>query len=111
MRTVFGITPVTFPTEMDWDLYSWVVRASIRKAIVTELGKRKPEFQESWTASRLRRTLSKSYPIGLNPTIDGLAELEDRGVVECNGITKKRGQRCYELSNNGLKIFAQIKEH
>ena len=108
MRDVFGVTPAPIHTEMDWDLYSWVVRASVRKAIVTELGKRKSEFQESWTASRLRRTLSKSYPIGLNPTIDGLAELEHHGVIECCGITRKRNRRCFELTKKGLQICAQL---
>lgn len=111
MRNVFGITPAPIPMEMDWDLYSWVVRASVRKALVQELAKREGEDQEPWTASRLRRAVSKSHPIGLNPTIDGLAELEHYGVIECSGITKKRGQRCYELSKRGARILAQINQH
>lgn len=111
MRNVFGITPAPIPLDMDWDLYSWVVRASVRKVLVQELGKRKLEFQEPWTTSRLRRALSKFHPIGLNPTIDGLAELEHHGVVECSGITRKRGQRCFELSRKGLRILACIRQN
>ena len=111
MRDVFQIAPAPIQKEMDWDLYSWVVRASVRKAIVMELGKQNTQSHQRWTASNLRRVISKSYPIGLNPTIDGLAELEHNGVVECIGITKKRNQRCFGLSKNGIQIHAHFNDH
>lgn len=107
VEEAFGIKVEPLPEDIDWNLYSFVVRATTRKAVLIELGTRFDKKEE--TTAEIRKTVKEKHPkIGLNPTIRALKELTQCGLVECVGVTDKGGYKLYRLTERGERIVRQM---
>lgn len=106
VEEAFGLKIEPLPEGIDWELYSFVVRATTRKAVLIELGTRFDKKEE--TTAEIRKNLKEKHPIGLNPTIRALKELTQRGLVKCVGVTEKGGYKLYRLTEQGERIVRQI---
>jgi len=104
----FGTTFKTRHHGFDWKKYAWVVRAKIRKIVLLELT-RLPEFMPK-TATVIRKSLRCRYPVGLNPTLRALKELEWKGLIQSQLISTKNPHKVYRLSRIGNAIAQQILE-
>ena len=106
VEEAFGLKIEPFPVDIDWELYSFVVRATTRKAVLKELGTRFDKKEE--TTAEIRKNLKERHPIGLNPTIRALKELTQHGLVKCVGVTEKGGHKLYLLTEQGERIVGQM---
>jgi len=110
-RVIHGALGLEVPAEakgLDWRKYARVVRAKARSAVLLEV-----EVAESSgpaTATQIRRSLRVKRPIGLNPVIRALKELEGLGLVksamEINGDTRP----FYSLTRSGAAIVQQLRK-
>jgi DNA-binding PadR family transcriptional regulator len=94
--------------SLDWNTYGWIVRGKARKAVITELGRPRIEPSIGFTATKLRKALLPTHPMGLNPMIECLKELEDRSLIACVGRTRKRDLRLMALSDKGIEILETL---
>ena len=108
VEQVFGTTFKTTYQGFDWKKYAWVVRAKIRKIVLLELT-RLPEFMPK-TATVIRKSLRCRYPVGLNPTLRALKELESMGLIHSQLISTKKPHKVYQLTRIGNAIAQQILE-
>lgn len=108
VAATFGLLFEPFPHGVPWRKYSWVVRAKIRRQTLQGLDESIRDTGQSQTASDLRKYLRETHPIGLNPVIRALKELEHQGLVECAGTTKLRMLKLYRLTRSGSLILAQL---
>jgi len=95
--------------DIDWNAYSFVVRAKMRRLIVSELS-RPGQKQPVWTAEEIRRVLSKQQTFGLRSITRALKGLEACGVIECVGYTETGKRKLYRLVEKGRKIACQLSE-
>lgn len=110
VAAAFGASVTARPNSIDWRLYSWVVRARIRKRVLVglvEMEKRAPDGQ---TASNIRKFIRHDYPVGLNPVIRAVRELADKKLIICAGVTPLRGCRLYRLAPAGRAIVQQLQQ-
>ena len=103
-----GINVDALPTDIDWQIYSRIVRAKIRKWVLCELGEPRWDGKPGLTATELRKGLLKKHPLALNPTIRALQELYADELAEIIGTTKKRGQKIYRLTRIGERAVGQL---
>lgn len=94
------------PTDVDWNAYSFVVRAKIRRLIVGEMSLTS-HIQDGMTAEAIRRSLCKKQSFWLRSITRALKGLEARGVIECTGNTKIGKRKLYQLTENGKRIARQ----
>lgn len=94
------------PVGIDWKVYSFVVRAKIRRLIVKEMS-RSCQKQHGWTAEDIRRVLSNNQAFGLRSITRALKGLETHQVIECAGFTKVGRRKLYRLTNKGSSIGQQ----
>ncbi len=108
VQAAFG-TPVSLlPAGMNWQKYSWVVRARIRRISLCGLKRLCERTGEPQTAASLRKFLKDQYPLGLNPIIRALKELMAQKLVANVGVTSKRQRKLYRPSQLGLKVCGQL---
>jgi Fe2+ or Zn2+ uptake regulation protein len=88
------------PAGIDWERYSFVARAPLRREVLAELRKDlgRPPFR---TATQIRKNLRDRYPVGVNSILRAVRELLDRGLIEQQVID---GRKVYGLSPAGLLI-------
>jgi DNA-binding PadR family transcriptional regulator len=102
----FG-TPVARPVRgVDWRRYAKVVRAKVREAVLLQVACLPPRTLA--TATVIRETLREQRPIGLNPTMRALKELEQLGLVGSAPASKRDARRVYSLSKPGFAIAQQL---
>ena len=102
----FG-TPVARPVRgVDWRRYAKVVRAKVREAVLLQVACL-PQRTLA-TATVIRETLREQRPIGLNPTMRALKELEQLGLVGSAPASKRDARRVYSLSKPGFAIAQQL---
>jgi DNA-binding PadR family transcriptional regulator len=102
----FG-TPVARPGKgVDWRRYAKVVRAKVREAVLLQLACLPPRVLA--TATVIRETLREERPIGLNPTLRALKELEQLGLVRSAPVSKRDARRAYSLTKSGFTIAQQL---
>jgi len=94
------------PVGIDWNVYSFVVRAKIRRLIVKEMS-RSCQKQHGWTAEDIRRALSNNQAFWLRSITRALKGLETHQVIECAGFKKIGRRKLYRLTNKGSSIGQQ----
>lgn len=104
----FKLKISALPDDVPWKKYSLVVRAKTRRLLVMELGKFSVLNPSEATATRIRKRLAQTYPIGLNPVMRSLKELAKLGIVECAGVTRKQQRKIYRLTRDGQRIREQL---
>ena len=98
----FGESMTGTPPGVDWRKYARVVRARVRKCVLLELA-RMPAGTAA-TASKVRKSLRERQPVGLNPAIRALKELERLGLVRSTTSSGTDARRSYSLTKAGLAI-------
>lgn len=101
----FGVSFPDIPENMDWKTYSWVVRASVRKSVITELARAQLCNQSRMTASQIKGSFRDRYPIGKNPILRALLELKDANLLRSEKAGKKPRQKIYTLTEKGEILF------
>ena len=104
----FGIESSAPAQDIDWGLYSWVVRGKTRREVMIELEILLRDTSQGKTAGQIRKSLRERYPVGLNATIRALKALEQRGLLECVGVTEKGKHRLYGFTGIGGRISEQL---
>lgn len=110
VAAAFGISVAKPSKSVDWPLYSWVVRARIRKRVLLGLSRMEARSADGQTASNIRRLIRNDYPVGLNPVIRAVRELAKKQVIVCVGSTRLRGCKLYRLSPAGRIIVQQLRQ-
>lgn len=83
---------------MDWDMYTYVIRGSIRKEVFLALKNPKTPSQ-----------IAKEKEISLSHISRALSELGNKGLVECKTPNQKIG-RIYALTKKGKSILQELKK-
>ncbi len=96
--------------KINWNLYSYIVRAKVRRRVLLELSKLQENEVKELTTTRIRKSLNTNFPIGLNPTIRALKELSDLMLVRCVGFTEKRNLKIYQLTEIGERIADNLRQ-
>lgn len=109
VAAAFDVPVTPLPSSINWRLYSWVVRARIRKRVLLGMARWEAHRHDGVTASQLRRFLLADHPLALNPTIRAVRELADKNLITCAGTTKVRGCKLYCLSPTGRHIVEQLR--
>jgi len=103
-----GITLVIPPASIDWDHYSWVVRGSVRKLVLTELGRPRFPSVPGLTPSQIKRHFRGRYPVGKNLILRALQELTEKDLVLPQRLGKRSLQKSYVLTDAGQQIYHAI---
>jgi DNA-binding PadR family transcriptional regulator len=102
----FG-APVARPARgLDWRKYAQVVRAKVRKLVLLELARLPAEAIK--TATAIRKRLRDRHPIGLNPTMRALKELERLGLVHSAPVSERDCRKHYRLTKAGAAIAREL---
>jgi hypothetical protein len=104
VEATFDVSVSPTSPAINWRLYSWVVRARIRKRVLLGMALWEAHSPDGLTASHIRRYIRADYPVGLNPVIRAVRELADKKLVTCIGTTDVRGCKLYRLSPTGRHI-------
>ena len=102
-----GIVFPPLPEDVDWDLYSWVVRGSVRKSILLELEKSQWIHNSGLTPSQIKRRLRDKYPIAKNLILRALKDLELRHLVNASKIPRRGIQGVFRISHTG-QVVAKV---
>lgn len=108
VAAAFGVSSAPPSESIDWRLYSWVVRARIRRRVLlglAQMGARTPDGQ---TASNIRKFIRNDSPVGLNPVIRAVRELADKELITCVGATRLRACKLYRLTPVGQAVVQQL---
>jgi DNA-binding PadR family transcriptional regulator len=101
-----SVSPVS--PSLDWRLYSWVVRARIRKRVLLGISQAQQRHPDGLTASSIRKLIRHDYPVGLNPVIRAVRELADKNLITCIGVTRLRSCKLYRLTPAGRLVVQQV---
>ncbi len=83
-------------SEVDWELYAWVMRGRQRRKVLEALNKPKLPSQLKQEAGMSLTNLSKT-----------LKSLEDKGMTECLTPNNKTG-RVYALTEKGRAVREEM---
>ncbi len=87
-----------------------VRRASIRQAVLAEIGRDALSDSKPLTATQIKKRLRESYPLGLNHVLAAIKFLEDEKLVEIIGYTDIRDSKIYGLSSLGSEVIKAMNE-
>lgn len=96
---MFSVAFSELLTDIDWNLYSWVIRGSSRKQILLELTKAELDKPEGLTPSEIKRRLRGSvYGISKNQILRALNELKQKRIVNSKPLFQCNGPKMYLIS-------------
>ena len=101
----FGLEVPPLSPEIDWNAYSQVIRAKVRKLVLLEIvhpGIGRPMER---TAVAIRKALRERHPLGLNPTLRALKELATQGLITFEVVD---GHKVYRPTGAGEHIAQEI---
>ncbi len=110
MAAAFNISIPAVPAGVDWRLYSWVVRARIRRRVLLGLAQMENQRPEPRTASSVRKFINADDAVGLNPVLRAVRELARKKLITCAGVTKLRSCKLYRLTPAGLGVVRQMQQ-
>ena len=108
VAVAFNLSIPALPRTVDWRLYSWVVRARIRRRVLLGLARMGNQRLEPQTASSIRKFIRSDYPVGLNPVIRAVRELAEKKLITGVGVTRLRGCKLHRLTPTGHAIVQQL---
>lgn len=106
VRQAFKLEVSRPPRDVDWRKYAQVVRAKVRRLVpleVVALG-----VLRRVTATEVKRSLNGKHPLGLNPTIRALKELEGLGLARSKPVSDRDARRAYWATTAGLAVARQL---
>ena len=97
LKQAFGIEVPRMPHGTDWRKYARVARAKVRRLVLLEVARL--TVSKPVTATEVKRALRDKHPLGLNPTIRALKELERMGLIKWQTVSNRdtrttRGGSC-----------------
>lgn len=104
VQRAFGLEVGPVPTGVNWSKYAQVVRAKTRKSVLLELLRLERSGSVPATATMIRKSLLDRHPMGLNPTIRALKDLERLGLVRNMPFCKRDRRMGYRLTKGGMRI-------
>ena len=104
VQTAFGVSIASPSKFIDWKLYSWVVRARIRKRVLLGMARVEAHGSDGQTASQIRHQIRAEHPVGLNPVLRAVRELAGRKLITCVGTAKGRVGKLYRVDKSGKEI-------
>jgi hypothetical protein len=108
VRMAFNVAIPPLSESIDWRLYSWVVRARIRKQVLLGMAQMEARSPDGHTATEIRKHLRSDYIVGLNPVLRAARELAKMNIITCIGTTKVRACKLFRLSAMGNRIVEQL---
>lgn len=83
-------------------------RAKTRLAVLKEVAKERYFETEPLTATRIRKLMLPTHPLGLNHVLAALVFLEEHDLVEVVDHTDKRELKVYDVTNRGRTVLKQL---
>lgn len=83
-------------------------RAKNRLAVLKEVSKERYFETEPMTATRIRKLMLESHPLGLNHVLAALQFLEHHDLVEVVDYTAKRDLKIYDVTDRGRAVVKQL---
>lgn len=90
------------------DVCARIDRAKTRLAVLKEVARKRYFETEPLTATRIRKLLLESHPLGLNHVLAALQFLEQHDLVEVVDCTAKRELKIYDITNRGRLVLKQL---
>jgi len=106
VATIFHTPVEMVEAQVDWRRYGRVARARIRRLLL--LGLAQWSAVLPLTASLIRRLLRDKHPLGLGPTVRGLKELEQFGLVKSQPVNSRSTRKFYQVTRQGHLIARQL---
>ena len=88
VQMAFGFSIASPSKSIDWKLYSWVVRARIRKRVLLCIAQVEAHRSDGQTGAQIGKHIRAEYPVGLNPVLGAVRELAGRKLITCVGTTR-----------------------
>jgi DNA-binding PadR family transcriptional regulator len=105
----FSVTFPPLPSDVAWNLYSWVIRGSTRRKILIELAKAELDKPTGLTPSNIKRRFKTgTQPIWKNQILITLGEMNCTGLVIAEFRGRKKYQRRYRLTGHGKRCTKMI---
>jgi hypothetical protein len=108
VQKAFGVSIASPSKSMDWKLYSWVVRARIRKRVLLGMARVEAHSSDGQTASQIGKHIRTQYPVGLNHVLRAVRELAGKKLITCVGTAKGRVCKLYRLGKSGNEIVREL---
>jgi predicted Zn-ribbon and HTH transcriptional regulator/predicted transcriptional regulator len=90
------------------DICARIDRAKTRLAVLKEVGKERYFETEPLTATRIKKLMRESHPLGLNHVLAALQFLEERDLVEVVDRTDKRELKIYDITRRGRTVLEKL---
>lgn len=95
-------------TAEDVLLAAMISRASMRLALLRELGSERLDGIQDTTVTGLRKRMRDSYSISLNHALSGMQFLHQHDLAEIVDFTRKRDLKIYRITNKGRRILKLV---
>ena len=107
VREAFGVAIKPVARGVNWNKYSQVARAKIRKLVLLAIAKWTAQKGAPVSASEIRRSNRIECPVGLNPVIRAIKDLRSLGLIAAGPQSKDR-RTSYSVTQGGKRIVAQL---
>jgi DNA-binding PadR family transcriptional regulator len=104
LRETFGLEGASPPARVHWHSYSLIARAKVRRLVLQEIGTGHVLSNQLKTASRIRKNLLDTHPLGLNAVLRALKELGALGLIAFE-LGAFREKKLYRLTRRGKRIL------
>jgi DNA-binding PadR family transcriptional regulator len=108
VKEAFSISISRPPSNIDWQKYSRVVRAKIRRLTLISLGRLEEKTGRPQTATAIRKHLERS--VNLNIVIRAIKDLLKLGLFQSVGMTEERQWKLYRLTRMGRRVLNQLQQ-
>ena len=97
--------------DIDWNKYAVVIAGKVRKHILSVLEGPGAHHKAGMNLIQIRRKVNIIIPIHMNQTLASLRLLVRSGLVRLKSHSKKKGEKLYELTEEGKQISGYIREN
>jgi len=108
VTSAFSVTLPGIAADVDWKKYSFVIRAKVRRLVLTTLAMLEDHTGLPQTATMIRKRLRDEHAVGLNPVIRAINDLMKAGLIRQVGVTKERACKLYRVTPAGRRILTQL---
>jgi DNA-binding PadR family transcriptional regulator len=107
IKQAFGVETPPAPARIHWRSYSLVARAKVRRLVLWEIGRAHVLVDQLKTASRIRKNLLDTHPLGLNAVLRVMKELQSLNLIAFQ-IGSFRNEKVYHLTRRGKRILSLL---
>jgi len=108
VSSAFALTLPGIVEDVDWKKYSFVIRAKVRRLVLTTLAMLEVHTDLPQTATMIRKRLKDEHAIGLNSVIRAVNDLMRMDLIHQVGVTDERCCKLYRLTPSGRAIAKQL---